>query len=172
MILFLCRHLHDAVTSEQKYQHLLTRCRSMEFTSSSARKRLSFSVITNDSISTAPSLSEPGSPPTSDFTAAHLAVSPSIHPETPYSPLSDGVFEDEGAKLGYRKATSAGTVQRISPFHYQLHSRGSVGSAGPKLRYWATSSGGHENEHSQSLSPAIQFRRQSSKYHVAFVCHI
>ena len=123
VIFFLYRHLHDAVTSEQKYQHLLTRCRSMEFTSN-ARKRLSFSVVTNDSISTAPSLSEPGSPPSSDFTAAHLAVSPSIHPETPCSPLSDGVFEDEGAKLGYRKASSAGIPQRISPFHYQLHSRG------------------------------------------------
>ena len=157
------------MSSEQKYQHLLTQCKSVE-SISSARKRLSFSAVTSDSVSTAPSLSELGSPPSisSDFTVSHLTVSPAIHPETPYSPLSDGVFEDEGTKLCYRKASSAGVIQRISPFHYQLHSRGAVGSAAPKLRYWASSSCGTENGHSQSISPVITFRRQSSEYRYYF----
>lgn len=145
------------MSSEQKYQQLLTHSRAVA--SGSARKRLSFSETETSSVSTS-SLSTHFSPAHAPEIIIPTATSAVVHPELLSSPASDGAFEEEMTQLHYRKASSAGVIQKTPP-HYQIHSRGSVGSAGPSLRHWARSYGDESGRsRSNSLSPMTGVKRQ------------
>ena len=157
--------MHDAVTSQLKYQQLLAHSRA-----GSARKRLTFAGPDSGSTSLGSSSLAVTSPLACDVVTESTPTV--VHPEFSFSPVSDNVFEDEPTQLHYRKSTSA-TLNRSSrsPQIVQLR-RASATSASPSLRGWR-SSGEEEmtmrHSRTSSLSPVPGTRRQSSKQSSTYI---
>ena len=153
-------HLHDAVSSQLKYQQLLAHSRA-----GSARKRLTFVGPDSGSMSLASSPHAVSSPLACDVVTESPATV--VHPEFSFSPVPDNVFEDEPTQLHYRRMSTSATLNRsgCSP-HSLQHRRASATSASPSLRGWR--SNGEEEmtmRHSRaaSLSPVPGTRRQSGE---------